>query len=35
MSAKTPVTPAVRFLRQKKVAYAERLYDYVERVLAQ
>ena len=30
MSAKAPVTPAVRFLRQKKVAYAERLYDYVE-----
>jgi len=26
-----PVTPAVRFLRQKKVEFVPRLYDYVEK----
>jgi Cys-tRNA(Pro) deacylase len=26
-----PVTPAVRFLREKKVAFIPRLYDYVEK----
>ena len=28
---KTPVTPAVRFLRQEKVNYADHLYEYEER----
>lgn len=26
-----PITPAIRFLREKKVAFAPRLYDYVEK----
>ena len=26
-----PITPAIRFLREKKVAFVPRLYDYVEK----
>ncbi len=26
-----PITPAVRFLREKKIAFVPRLYDYVEK----
>ncbi|MGQ5523451.1 Cys-tRNA(Pro) deacylase [Chitinimonas sp. PSY-7] len=29
--AKAPVTPAVRVLRQHKIAYTEHLYEYVEK----
>ena len=31
MSVDFPVTPAVRFLREKKVEFVPRLYDYVEK----
>ena len=31
MTEKAPVTPAVRFLRDKKVEYTEHLYEYEER----
>lgn len=31
MSVEFPVTPAVRFLREKKVDFVPRLYDYVEK----
>ena len=31
MSVDFPITPAVRFLREKKVEFVPRLYDYVEK----
>lgn len=31
MSVEFPVTPAVRFLREKKVEFVSHLYDYVEK----
>ncbi len=31
MGVEFPVTPAVRFLREKKVEFVPRLYDYVEK----
>jgi len=31
MSVDFPITPAVRFLREKKVDFVPRLYDYVEK----
>jgi len=31
MSNDFPITPAVRFLREKKIAFVPRLYDYVEK----